>query len=171
MLMMTTLIAILCALLALIVLVFLLRFDQQRQHEERLTAFLVTAIPPLIPTNDPRAILGWANSFDTIRRLFPVVIKRIEQVSGRSFPISDDFIEAAHARCTAEWLAWERKHNAEYQEKTALLDADIGATDRMADPEIRARSARLEDEKLQSYQQRYEEYVSIGKALAELQQK
>ena len=167
----TILIAILCALLALIVVVLLLRFDQQRQHEERLTAFLVAAIPPLLPTNDPRVILGWANSFNTIRKLFPVTIKRIEQISGRSFPISDDFIDAAHARCTAEWLAWERKHNAEYQEKTALLEADIAATDRMADPEIRAKYARLEDEKLQSYQQRYEEYVSIGKALAELQQK
>ena len=166
----TLLLAILCALITLIVFVHLLRTDQQRQHEEQLAAHLVTVIPPSLATSDPRVILGWANSFGVVRRLFPMAIQRIEHVSGGPFPVSNAIIEQVHARWTTDWLAWERNHNAEFQEKSAALEAEAGTTGRMVDPDIRARSARLEDEKLQTYQQRYEEYVSIGKALTDLRQ-
>ena len=47
--------------------------------------------------------------------------------------------------------------------------SDVTVTDQETASKLRARSSRLEDEKLQSYQQRYEEYVSVGKALTDLQ--
>ena len=165
----TILLGILVALFTLIALVIRLRFDQQRQHEDQLTAQLITAIPPNLATSDPRVILGWAHSFKIIRHLFPKEIQRVEDISGQSFPVSNAIVEQVHARWTAEWLAWELKHDADYREKAALLQSDVTVTDQETASKLRARSSRLEDEKLQSYQQRYEEYVSVGKALTDLQ--
>jgi len=165
----TILLGILFALFTLIALVIRLKLDQQRQHEERLTAQLITAVPPNLATSDPRVVLGWAHSFETIRHLFPDEIRRVEDISGEPFPVSNAIVEQVHARWTAKWLAWERKHHAEYQEKAALLQSDVVTTDQASASKLRARSSRLEDEKLESYQQRYEEYVTVGKALTDLQ--
>ena len=73
---------------------------------------------------------------------------------------------AAHARWTADWLAWERTHDADYKLKAAVLqealaeggDAAVG----------RARTEALEREKLALYQRRYEEYARVAKALQTL---
>jgi hypothetical protein len=73
---------------------------------------------------DPRAILIWEPLARTARQLLPDEFARLDRASGGSFPFNADRIEAAHAQWTADWLAWELTHDAEYKLKTwrALKD-------------------------------------------------
>ena len=69
----------------------------------------------------------------------------------------------AHARWSADWLAWERTHDADYKLKAAQVEADISAR---GDSTLgRARLDAVEREKLDKYQRRYEEYARVSKAL------
>jgi hypothetical protein len=95
-----------------------------------------------------------------------------------------DQLQAAHARWSTDWLAWERLHDGEYKLKAVMAenpgDANAGSVrfqpDRDADgvhlqPDprvIRARVEAVEREKLDIYQRRYEEYVRVSKALQTL---
>ncbi|HZR22084.1 MAG TPA: hypothetical protein VFA59_00760, partial [Vicinamibacterales bacterium] len=69
------------------------------------------------------------------------------------FPFSADFIQAIHSQWTADWLAWELTHDAEYKVKVAEAAND------------RLKLEAVEREKLDRYQRRYQEYVQVGKAL------
>ncbi len=75
-------------------------------------------------------------------------------------------MKAAHARWTADWLAWERAHDAEYSLKTAQVQDEIDRVQGQASPLLRTRLAAVEQQKLERYQQRYEEYIKTAKALA-----
>ena len=77
-------------------------------------------------------------------------------------------VEDAHAKWTAEWLAWEHHHDADFRKRTSVLEAELQAAGQEHTPDGHARIAALEDEKLQSYQRRYEEYVQVGKGLTDL---
>jgi hypothetical protein len=75
-------------------------------------------------------------------------------------------MKAAHSRWTAEWLAWERAHDAECSLKAAQVQDEIDREQGQASPLQRTRLAALEQQKLERYQQRYEEYIKTAKALA-----
>ena len=111
---------------------------------------------------DPRALLVWQPLAQAVRKLFPDECASLDAASGSSFPFSADVMSSAHARWTADWLAWERTHDATYKMKTAAAEQDLES------PAGRARLDALEREKLDLYQRRYEEYVRVAKALQKL---
>jgi hypothetical protein len=115
---------------------------------------------------DPRAILVWQPLARAARQLFPEPFARIDAAAGGAFPFSSERVQAAHARWTADWLAWEQTHDAEYKLKAALVEQEIAAAG--ATPVLRARLDAVEREKLGLYQRRYEEYVRVSKALQAL---
>ena len=112
---------------------------------------------------DSRALLVWEPLARTARRLFPDEFAAIDRAAGAAFPFSVDRIQAAHAQWTADWLAWERTHDAEYKLKVAVVEEEIARSGGSA--VARARLEAVEREKLDLYQRRYAEYISIAKAL------
>ena len=111
---------------------------------------------------DPKALLVWQPIASTVRRLFPEECAALDTAAGASFPFSADVIAAAHSRWTADWLAWERTHDATYKLKTAVAEQEVES------PAGRARLDAVEREKLDLYQRRYEEYIRVAKALQKL---
>ncbi|MCY4633074.1 MAG: hypothetical protein OXG04_00935 [Acidobacteria bacterium] len=146
------------------------RRDLARQHRERLVAILITSLSPAAARSEPRDLLAWRGAADTARRLFPEAVGAIERRTGEAFPFPHAVVDDAHARWTAEWLAWERRHDADFKQRANALDTDLRAAgDTPAG--VRARLSALDDEKLQAYQERYEEYVRIGNGLAALRER
>jgi hypothetical protein len=115
---------------------------------------------------DPRALLVWQPLAQTARKMFPAEFAALDQAAGGSFPFNRASIEAAHSRWTAEWLAWERSHDAEYKMKAAVAEHELAASG--GSPIVRARLDAVEREKLETYQRRYEEYIRAAKALQAL---
>lgn len=113
--------------------------------------------------SDPRAILTWQPLARTARRMFPIEFAAIDRAAGVTFPFSNEQLQAAHARWTADWLAWERSHDAEYKMRAAAVEHEMSASG--GSPVIRARLDGVEREKLDLYQRRYEEYIRVAKAL------
>jgi hypothetical protein len=131
---------------------------------------LVSAFGPAIARahEDPRQIPVWAPLASTARRLFPEAFAELDGAAGGPFPFPPELLDSAHARWTAEWLAWERTHDAEYRLKVAAIEQEIDRHGASGAAAARARVAEIEREKLERYQQRYEEYVKTAKALATL---
>ena len=118
---------------------------------------------------DPRQLLVWYPLAQTSRKLFPDAFKELDRAAGGRFPFTKEQLRAAHARCTSEWLAWERAHDAEFSLKAAEVQSEIDRTGQsaaLASPLLRTRLAAIEQQKLERYQQRYEEYIKTAKALA-----
>jgi hypothetical protein len=116
--------------------------------------------------DDPRAILVWQPLARMARQLYPEAFALIEQAAGGPFPFSQDQLQSAHARWTADWLAWERTHDAEYKLRAATVEQEIAVAGTSA--LLRARLDAIESEKLNLYQRRYEEYTRVAKALQAL---
>jgi hypothetical protein len=114
---------------------------------------------------DPRALLWWQPLARMVRHLFPVESASLDRAAGGAFPFGRDSLTAAHARWTADWLSWERTHDAEYKLKAAVALAEMAVTGEAVG---RARLDAVEIEKLTLYQRRYEEYVQVAKALQSL---
>lgn len=132
---------------------------------ETLTAFA----PALKETaEDPRALLVWMPLVRAARRACPEVFAQLDRLWGRPFPLSAQDIEEAHARWSAQWLAWESRHEAEYRMRAASIEAELRHARDEAATALRAQLDAVEHEKLERYQQRYEEYVRVSKALAAL---
>jgi hypothetical protein len=106
---------------------------------------------------DPRAILAWEPLARTARTLLPEEFARIDRATGAAFPFSADRLQAAHAQWTADWLGWERTHDAEYKLKAAAVEDELARSDGSA--LVRARLDAVEREKLDLYQRRYAEYA------------
>jgi hypothetical protein len=126
---------------------------------------------------DPRALLVWQPLAAGARRLFPEEFAQLDAATGGAFPFSADQIQSAHARWTADWLAWERSHDGAYRLKAAEARAALAAATSRSDGSERTDAAAalarahvddVEREKLELYQRRYEEYVRIAKALQAL---
>ena len=137
-------------------------------HAADRTAALLQLFAPAIAAAqaDPRAYLVWQPIATTARQLFPAECAALDRAAGGAFPFAPADIQAAHARWTTDWLAWERAHDAEYKLKTAQAQAELvssGATE-----SARSKVDAIEREKLDRYQQRYAEYVRIAKALQTL---
>ena len=114
---------------------------------------------------DPRALITWVPLARAARQLLPAEFALLDAAAGGSFPFSAERIQAAHAQWTAEWLAWERAHDAEYKLKAAVLERELAAGESAM---ARARLEAVEREKLDLYQRRYQEYVQVAKALQSL---
>ena len=119
---------------------------------------------------DPRQLLVWYPLAQTSRKLFPEAFAELDKAAaGGRFPFTKEQLQAAHARCSSDWLSWERAHDAEYSLKTAEVQNEIeraGQSATQASPLLRTRLAAVEQQKLERYQQRYEEYIKTAKALA-----
>lgn len=116
--------------------------------------------------NDPRSMLVWQPLARTVRQMFPAEFGLIERATGSAFPFTPEQLQAAHARWTTEWLAWERTHDAEYKLRAATLEHEL--TSSHQSPLARAKLEAVEREKLDLYQKHYEEYVRVSKALQSL---
>jgi len=117
---------------------------------------------------DPRALLVWYPLAKTARAIDPDLFISLDRAAERPFPFSPDQVQAAHAQWTADWLAWERMHDAEYKLKAAAIEHELASPDAGAASIVRARLDAIEREKLDAYQRRYQEYVQVAKALQAL---
>ena len=115
---------------------------------------------------DPKALLAWQPLARLARRIAPDEFALLDRESGSMFPFSEDALQAAHAQWTADWLAWERAHDAEFKLKAAEVEHELAASG--GAPFIRAKLDAVEREKLDRYQRRYQEYVQVAKALQSL---
>jgi hypothetical protein len=114
-------------------------------------------------TADPRALLVWEPLARTARQLFPDEFAALERAGGVAFPFGAERLQAAHAQWTADWLAWERAHDAEYKLKAAAIEEELARSEGSA--VVRAKADVIEREKLEIYQRRYQDYVRVAKAL------
>jgi heme A synthase len=115
---------------------------------------------------DPRALLAWQPLAKMARQLFPTDCAALDRAAGGTFPFTSEHAQAAHAQWTADWLAWERTHDAEYKLKAADAEQELVASGGSA--AHRAKLDAIESEKLDLYQRRYSEYVRVAKALQAL---
>jgi hypothetical protein len=116
--------------------------------------------------HDLRALLVWQPLARSARAMFAQEFALLDRAAGGTFPFGEDRLRDAHARWTAEWLAWERTHDADYKVKTAAVEQEISTLG--TSPLARARLDAIEREKLDLYQRRYEEYIRVAKALQTL---
>ena len=134
---------------------------------DRALTLLQTFAPGIADSaKDPRALLTWAPLAAAARQLYPDAFALLDRAAGGTFPFTRDQMQAAHARWSADWLAWERAHDGEYKLKAATAEADMMAAGQT--PLARARLDAVEREKLELYQRRYEEYVRVSRALQAL---
>jgi hypothetical protein len=142
--------------------------ELQRQRREAVLRHLLTMFAPAAAAaqQDPKQLIVWYPLAQSSRKLFPEAFKELDAAAGVAFPFTKEQLKAAHSRWTADWLAWERAHDAEYSLKTAQVQDEIDRTQGQASPLLRTRLAAVEQQKLERYQQRYEEYIKTAKALA-----
>ena len=124
--------------------------------------------PSIHAERDPRAILIWEGHARRARAMFPNEFAALDTAAGGTFPFDKGRLQAAHAQWTADWLAWERMHDAEYKLKAAALEQELAAAGGNPSAIARARLEAVEREKLDAYQRRYQEYVQVAKALQAL---
>jgi hypothetical protein len=143
-------------------------FDEQRREKtiHRLLAMFGPA--GVAVQQDPRQLLVWYPLAQNSRKLFPEAYADLDKAFGGRFPFTKEQLQSAHARCSSDWLAWERAHDRESSLKAAQVEDEIARGGGQATPLLRTRLAALEQEKLERYQQRYEEYIKTAKALAAL---
>ena len=145
--------------------------ELRSKREDASRARLIAVFTALAPAagaaaEDPRAVLIWEPLARTARKLFPDELGQLDRAAGTPFPFGRERIEAAHAQWTADWLAWEGAHDAEFKSKAAALEEELSGTN--ASPSSRARYESVEREKLERYQRRYQEYVRVAKMLQNL---
>ncbi len=140
---------------------------QRRRHDATIQQMLATFAPAVVAVQqDPKQLLVWYPLARASRKLYPEAFKSLDDASGGTFPFTKEQLKAAHARCSSEWLAWERAHDAEYSLKVAEVQDEIDRAQAPPSALLRTRLAAIEQQKLERYQQRYEEYVKTAKALA-----
>lgn len=140
------------------------RIEVERGRAVQLLQLFAPAIAQA--ASDPRALLVWQPLATMARQLAPRDFEILDRAAGRRFPFTPDQIQAAHARWTTDWLAWEQSHDAEYKRKTAAAEHELSASG--GSPALRARLDEIEREKLDTYQRRYAEYIGVAKALQAL---
>lgn len=132
------------------------------------TAALIQMFTPaqMAARSDPRALLVWQPLAKMARGIFPEEFGSLDRAAGATFPFTKDQLQAAHAEWTADWLTWERTHDAEYKVKAAVAEQEL--TEAGGSALGRSKLEAVEREKLETYQRRYQEYVRIAKALQAL---
>ena len=150
---------------------WMIRDARERRREAALHAALQTfGEAQAAVQKDARALLIWQPLAEANRRLFPDAFAALDQATGRRFPFPKETIEHAHAKWTAEWLTWEKAHDEEYRLKAATVEHEMRGLTGEAAMLAKARLERVQHEKLERYQQRYEEYIQTAKALQALLQ-
>jgi hypothetical protein len=135
------------------------------KHDATVRGLISTFAPAIAAVHhDPRELMAWYPIAQASRKLFPHAFRELDEASGRPFPFSKEDAQRAHARWSADWLAWERAHDAEYSLKAAQAQEELSRA--VDSPLLRARLAAIEQEKLQRYQHRYEVYIRTAKTLA-----
>ena len=127
------------------------RTDAARGRAIALMALFAPALDAA--ARDPRALLIWEPLARHARTIAPDDMAALDAAFGSPFPFSPDAVQTAHAQWTADWLAWEQTHDAEYKARAKEAEHD------------RVRLDLVEREKLDRYQRRYQEYVRVSKAL------
>lgn len=142
--------------------------EMQRRRRDAALQHLLAMFAPAAAAahHDPKQLMVWYPLAQSSRRLFPDAFKELDAAAGGAFPFTSEQLKAAHAKWTADWLAWERAHDAEYAVKTAQVQDEIDRVPPPAPPLLRTRLAAIEQQKLERYQQRYEEYIKTAKVLA-----
>ncbi len=134
---------------------------------DRLATLLEMFAPALAATQqDPRAFLVWQPLAKAARQLYPEEFGTLDRAIGGTFPFTNERIDAAHSQWTADWLAWEHAHDADYKLKVAVAEHEVSTLG--GTTVARARLDAVEREKLEGYQRRYADYVRIAKALQAL---
>ncbi len=145
-----------------------LRAARDQTSRARAVALLELFAPAMAAVQaDPRAFLVWQPIAKIVRELFPAESAALDGAAGGAFPFTQQQIQAAHAQWTADWLAWERMHDAEYKLKAVQAGAELTAAGNS--DAARGKADAVEGEKLDLYQRRYAEYVRVAKALQALQ--
>ena len=136
-----------------------------RRRDRELT--LLTTFAPIIAASqqDPQTLVVWQPIARAARTLFPDEFARLDAATGATFPFSADRVASAHAQWTADWLAWERMHDAEYKRRAVEAEHELAAAGGAI---LRTRLDAIEREKLELYQRRYEQYIKVAKALQSL---
>jgi hypothetical protein len=144
---------------------------RQEAAQTRAAALMQLFAPGLAAgAHDPRAMLVWHPLAKMARQLWPSEFASLDRAGGGTFPFTKEQVQAAHAEWTADWLAWERTHDAAYKLKVAEIEHELGEGSVVsAPPHVRARLDAIEREKLDLYQHRYQEYVRVSKALKALE--
>jgi hypothetical protein len=144
--------------------------ELQRARTDAAIRDLLTTFAPAAADvqRDARLLIAWYPVAQTSRKLFPGAFKALDDAAGGAFPFSRALVETAHAHCTAEWLAWERAHDADFAVRMAQVQDEIDRSSGQPSALLRTKLAALEQQKLELYQQRYQEYVKTAKALAAL---
>ncbi len=117
---------------------------------------------------DPSQLVVWYPLAKAARVLDPHTFTAIDAAAGATFPFTREQVERAHAKVSADWLAWEQAHDEEYRVKAAAAEQDLGRASGEAATLARARLDRIQREKIERYQQRYEAYIRTAKALQAL---
>ena len=144
-----------------------LKISREDTVRARALALLQVLAPALAAAErDPRGVLAWQPVARTARELFPAESAALDRAAGGAFPFSKERLQAAHDRWTAEWLTWERTHDAEFKLKSAEAEEALTASGGSA--VARARLEAIEREKLELYHRRYQEYVRVAKTLQRL---
>jgi hypothetical protein len=161
---------ILLAAAALSVVLWRISDELRRTRHQTTVQQLIATFAPAAAAGqqDPKQIVIWYPLAQASRKLFPDAFKELDAAAGGAFPFTKEQLKAAHSRWTADWLAWERAHDAEYSVKSAQVQDEIDRAQGQASALLRTRFAAVEQQKLERYQQRYEEYIKTAKALATL---
>ena len=142
---------------------------RRRRRDAQILGLLATFGPAAERARaDPRVLVAWHPVAVAARRAFPEAFAALEPDGDPRFPFDAADVEAAHARWSTEWLDWERRQDAEHRARREAVEAELESAADAAAPALRARLEALEQEKLERYQRRYEEYVSVSRALRQL---
>ena len=143
----------------------------RRDREARIQAALQTFGPAQAAVQaDPNLLVTWYPLAQAARRLEPDTFARLDAAVGGTFPFTREQIERAHAKVSSEWLAWEQAHDEEYRLRAAAAEQELTRASGDAATLARARLERIQHEKIERYQQRYETYIRSSKALQALLQ-
>ena len=144
--------------------------DSRRRHRQSVLTELLALFGPSVARVqvEPRELVPWSQVASSARALFPEAFVELDEASGGRFPFSPELIETVHARWTTQWLAWERDHDLEYKRRETELEVELEGASPARSSVLRVRLAGVEQEKLLRYQERYEEYVRVGKAIGGL---
>ncbi|MEE2635855.1 MAG: hypothetical protein VYE68_01305 [Acidobacteriota bacterium] len=140
-----------------------------RRRDAQLLSLCATFGPPIERAqSDPRVLLAWYPVACAMRRQFAEAFAALSADPSKPFPWSPADIEAAHARWTADWLEWERHQDVEHRTMTADIETKLERAEATTIPGLKTRLEHLEQQKLEHYQRRYEEYVGVSRALKKL---
>ena len=144
-----------------------LRAAREEAARARTAALLELFAPALTAAQrDPRAYLVWQPLATIARQMFPVESAALDRAAGGTFPFTTAQLQAAHAQWTADWLSWERTHDADYKLKAVAATEELAAA--CGSAAARGKLEAVEREKIDLYQRRYSEYIRVAKALQSL---